>query len=85
MPNQRVANGVHIVRLAELNVTIRPGEIVLSWLWVDGFPLQNIFRGNGVKLRLDNRSTALIFLEELRLVDRDTDEKIVFIGVLQRQ
>ena len=46
------------------------------------FPLQDIFRGDGVELRRDQRHAIRVLAGELVLIDRHANRKITFESVL---
>src|SRR6185437_2285941 len=84
MPNQAVADDEHVVSLAEGHVAVRRLESIRAGARMHGFPLQNIFRRDGVELRFDDRIAALIAVYILSGIDGRPDPENTLIRILQR-
>jgi len=84
MPNQRVTDNEHVILLAEFDVLVGGAEVVFIGFWVNCFPLQDVLGSGAIELRFDERGFLLIFLSELRRIERGTDHKAAAISILKR-
>ncbi len=84
VPDQRVADDRHVVGFAERNIPIAGVEIKRVRARVDDFPLEHVFRRNGIELRLNDGIAALISVGKLAGIDGHAHEEIVFEGFLER-
>jgi hypothetical protein len=78
VPNQGVADDEHPVLPPKFHITVRRRKVVPVRLRMNGFPFQNIFRTDGVELRLDERSLGGFSAGALRFIECRADEKVVF-------
>ena len=85
MPHQAMGYGEHVVLLPEGHVPIGQSEIVGIRLGMDAFPLESIFRRDGVELRLDDRIPAAILARDLGGADCRANQKVAPVGLFQRR
>jgi hypothetical protein len=77
-------NDEHIVRLAELDVLVRPFEGVPARLRVDGLPLQDVLRADLVELLGDEAGPEGVAAGVLGAVERRADQEPPGEGVFER-
>src|SRR6185295_15639144 len=85
MPNERMPDNEHAILFAEGDVAIRRVEIVSVWSWVDQSPFQDVFWCDGIELRGDDCCSARVNSGKQICVERCSDHKRSFEGILQRR
>ncbi len=83
VPNQRVSHDEHVVLLAECYIAVRRVEGIDIGTGMDELPFQNIFRRDGVELRLHDGGAAGIAFLELRLIESRADMEIFLEYIFQ--
>ena len=78
-----MADDKHMVRLAQCHILVRRGEIIGGRLWVDLLPLEDVLRGDAVKVSLQKGEGLRLLAENLIEAQGGTDVKIVLKHVFQ--
>ena len=83
VPDERVADHLHLILLAEGDELVGGLEVEGAGFGVDDFPLQDVFRGDGVELRGDQGGRGSILFGKLRLIQRGSDAEVGGEGGLE--